>query len=149
MLVESAIIETISRIGFFILLVLGVKELFKFGNSLYEKDFYKNNSDLYDSVFEKLWELCLSEGAEDKLYEESIRDKSKKVTIKELELDHYDFLNLSMKIDDAFDIDYGRKYWSVYEIPEDIDIDRISLQYMTKKIVKLINKKKNNKIYTE
>ena len=111
MLVESAIVETISKIGFFILLVLGVKELFKFGNSLYEKDFYKNNSDLYDSVFETLWELCLSEGAEDKLYEESIKDKTRKVTIEDLGLDHYEFLNLSMRIDYTFGIDYGRKYW--------------------------------------
>lgn len=143
LVVESAIVETISRIGFFILLVLGVKELFKFGNSLYEKDFYKNNSDLYDSVFEKLWDLCLSEGAEDKLYEESIKDKTRKVTIEDLDLDQYDFINISMKIDDAFGIDYGRKYW-VSEIPEEIDIDRISLQGMTKKIVKLINKKKKS-----
>lgn len=143
MLIESAILETISRIGFFILLVLGVKELFKFGNSLYEKDFYKKNSDLYDSVFEKLWELCLYEGAEDKLYEESIKDKTRKVTIEDLDLDQYDFIDLCIRIDDTFGIDYGRKYWT-YEIPEEIDIDRISLQCMTKKIVKLINKKKKS-----
>ena len=143
MLLESAIVETISRIGFFILLVLGVKEIFKFGNSLYEKDFYKKNSDLYDSVFEKLWELCLYEGAEDKLYEESIKDKTRKVTIEDLDLDQYDFIDLCIRIDDTFDVDYGRKYWT-YEIPEEIDIARISLQCMTKKIVKLINKKKKS-----
>ena len=148
MLVEGTIVEIISKIGFFILIVLGVKELFKFGNSLYEKDFYKQHSELYDSVFEKLWELCLSEGAGDKLYEESIKDKTRKVTIEDLNLDQYDFINLSMKIDDTFDIDYWRKYWSS-EIPEEIDIDRISLQGITKKIIKLINKKKNHKIYTE
>ena len=134
--VENAIVETISRIGFFILLVLGVKVLFKFGNSIYEKDFY-------DFVFEKLWELCLYEGAEDKLYEESIKDKSRKVTIEDLDLDQYDFIDLCIRIDDTFGIDYGRKYW-MHEIPEEIDIDRISLQCMTKKIVKLINKKKKS-----
>lgn len=143
MLIESAILETISRIGFFILLILGVKELFKFGNSLYEKDFYKKNSDLYDSVFEKLWELCLYEGAEDKLYEESIKDKTRKVTIEDLDLDQYDFIDLCIRIDDTFGVDYGRKYW-MHEIPEEIEVDRISLQCMTKKIVKLINKKKKS-----
>lgn len=143
MILESTIVETISKIGFFILLVLGVKELFKFGNSLYEKDFYKKNSDLYDSVFEKLWELCLYEGAEDKLYEESIKDKTRKVTIEDLDLDQYDFIDLCIRIDDTFDVEYGRKYW-MYEIPEEIDVDRITLQCVTKKIVKLINKKKKS-----
>ena len=143
MLVECTILELLSRIGFFVLLILVVKELFKFGNSLYEKEFYKNNTEMYDSIFEKLWQLCLSEGADDKLYEESIKDKTKKVTIKELELDHFDFINLSIKICEAFGVDYGTKYF-VVEIPEEIDIDRISLQSMTKKIIKLINKKKKS-----